>query len=322
MRVCHLAAFPASGMYSVARTLAVAECRIGLESKLVNVHDAINWDEYVDYDVYVTHTHFPTELRKRVPEPKMVFVSHGTPEYIVQSALDGTKQGYGAGDGLQLWMYWMKVADATVTFWPRHQAIMRSMCDKRTQVHLAPLGLDIDFWKAGKSKGKFAGKPSVMTAENSHFMKWAYDMFVCWGWINRELPDACLHATYVPQDQHRVWFPILDRNGCAFGAHVSPITWPHEELRHVLNSVDFYWNGVRYGDFNRIGMEAALCGAKVISYRGNPYSYFWVNEGDQRGMATELIEILKGQREPRVPDAIPTDVEMAESFKAVYEGIA
>lgn len=324
LKICHWSSFNQSGMHKVAETLMKAERKIGLDSYLINVQEVPSeqWDRYADADVHVPHTHFPNEMKKRLTKPfKMVFIPHGVPEYILNSAFEETKRGYGHSDPLMLYMHWMKVADAIVTFWPRHQAIIKSMCDKNTPVLLSPMGLDIDFWKAARSRGKFAGNPSVMTCENSHSIKWGYDLFVCWSWIYDVIPDACLHANYLPQDQHRVWMPLLDRNGCGYGAFISPLTWTHEELRHVLNSVDFYWNGVRYGDFNRMGMEANLSGTKVISYRGNPYSHFWITEGDQREMAKEFIEIFKGEREPRTPEPIPSDVEMAQFFKGVYESI-
>lgn len=324
LKICHWTAFNNSGMNQVAKTLHKAEKKLGLDSYLINVHEvpSSEWDQYADADIHVPHTHFPNEMKKRLTKPlKMAFISHGTSEYIVQSAIEDSKKGYGHSDSLQLWMYWMKTSDAICTFWPRHQAIMQSMADKATKVHLIPMGLEIDFWKAGRSRGKFAGNPSVMSCENSHFMKWIYDLFIAWPWIYSEVPDACLHANYVPQDQHRIWFPIIDRNGAAYGAHVSPLTFTHDELRHVLNSVDFYWNGVRYGDFNRIGMEANLSGAQVISYWGNPYAHHWVREGDQRELAREFVEILKGERKARVPETIASDLEMATAMREVYESI-
>lgn len=324
MRICHWTAFNGSGMNRVAETMVRAEKALGLDSHLVNVQEmpSEQWDVYANADIHVPHTHFPNEMRKRLTrELKMVFVGHGTPEYIFQSAIEDAKKGYGHGDSLQLWQYWMQHADAVVTFWPRHQAIMKSLCDKHTAVHLVPLGLEHNFWKSAKSRGKFAGDPSIMTCENSHFMKWSYDLLVSWAWVYKEIPDACLHVGYLPTDQHRTFFPLVNRNGASYGAHISPITWPHEELRHVLNSIDFYANLVRYGDHNRMGMEAGLCGAKVISYRGNPYADFWIQEGSQVGMAEELIPILRGDIKPRDKAAIPSDVEMAEAMRGVYEEV-
>ena len=309
----------------MAETLARAERKLGLDSHLVNVQEVptAEWDKYADFDIHVPHTHFPNEMKKRLSRPlKMVFVAHGTPEYVFQSSVEEAKKGYGHGDGWMLFMHWMRVADAVVTFWPRHQAIMKSMCDKNTPVHLVPLGLDLEFWAAGQSKGKFTGRPSVMTCENSHFIKWAYDLLIAWPWVIDELPDATLHVNYLPVDQHRWFFPLVNRNGASYGSHISANMFAHEELRNILRSIDFYVNPVRYGDHNRMGMEASLCGAKVISYKGNPYSDFWIDEGDQRVMASDLIHILKGKTEPRTPDPIPSAAEMAQAMKDVYESIA
>lgn len=312
-------------MHSVAKTLVAAECKLGLDSHLINIDETPSeqWDQYADFDIHVTHTHFPNEMKKRLTRPlKMVFVAHGTPEYVFQSSVEAGKQGYGHGDGWMLYQYWMQHADASVTFWSRHHAIMKSLCDKHTKVHLAPLGLEIDFWKAGCSKGKFSGNPSVMACENPHAIKAPYDLFIAWPWVIEQVPDACLHVNYMAQDQHRWYFPLINRNGSSYGCHVSPSIFPHEELRHILSSVDVYCGLVRYGDKNRIGLEASLCGAKLVSYSGNPHADFWIQEGDQREIAAELIEILKGQREPRQDkEPIATDVEMAQAFKDVYESI-
>jgi hypothetical protein len=324
VKIGHISAYNGSGMHRVAESLVKAECALGLDSRLVNMHEtnAAELDEVATCDIFVPHTHFPNEIKRRLTKPlKMVFISHGTPEYIVQSAFEAGKHGYGHGDGLMLWMHWMKMADAVCTFWPRHQAIMQSMCDKATKVHLLPLGMDHDFWKAEPSKGKFAGNPSVMTSENSHFMKWAYDLFIAWPWVYDQVPDACLHATYVPTDQHRYWFPIVNRNGASYGAHISPLTWPHDELRGILKSIDYYCNLVRYGDFNHMGLQAALCGAKVISYRGNPFADYWLDEGDQRDMARQLIAIFKGEVERRERAPIPQLSEMGQATKEIYERI-
>ena len=94
------------------------------------------------------------------------------------------------------------------------------------------------------------------------------------------------------------------------------------DLRNAFNSVDFYIGLVRYGDFNRVGMEAKACGCKVISYRGNPYADYWITEGDQRGMASELSEILSGNVPPRQTIQVPSRVQMAQGMKDIYERIS
>ena len=150
-------------------------------------------------------------------------------------------------------------------------------------------------------------------------MKWAYDLFIAWPWVYDKVPDACLHATYVPTDQHRYWFPLVNRNGASYGAHISPLTWQHEELRTILKSIDYYCNLVRYGDFNHMGLQAAICGAKVISYRGNPFADYWLDEGDQRVLAQQLVSIFRGEVKRREKAPIPELEEMGLAMKAIYE---
>ncbi len=321
MKIAHFTAFNGSGMYHVAETLCAAEQKLGLESHLIDIDHPVEWDKYADCDIYVPHTNFPVEIRKRVKNPKTVMISHGTPEHIFNTAMQEGKQGYGHGDHLMIWMYSMKTADAVCTFWPRHQAIMKQMCDKATEVHLLPLGIDKAFWGDAHSKGKYAGNPSLMSCENGHSIKWPLDLFTMWPWIYKEIPDACLHVNYLPQDQHRWWFPLVNANGASYGAHISPLKYVQSELRHVLASVDYYCNFVKYGDSNRIGLEASTAGAKVISYYGNSFADFWIHEGDQRIQAEELLKILKGETEPRTKAEIPDHLEMAHAMIKIYEKV-
>jgi len=316
--------FNQSGMHKVAETLMEAERKLGLDSCLVNMHetDGEQLETISDSDVFVAHTHFPNEIKKRATKDyKLVFPVHGTIEYIFNSALVDGKMGYGHGDGWMLFMHWLKKADAIVTFWPRHQAIIKSMCDKNTKVNLAPLGIDKEFWSSGKSKGKFSGNPSVWTSENCHSIKAPFDLFIAWPWVYEEIPDACLHANYLPTDLHRWYMPLVNRNGASYGSHISPLTFAQDELRCMFKSIDFFCGLVRYGDYNRLCLEANVAGATTISYRGNEYSDYWITEGDQRQIATELIAILKKEVEPRQKTPVPDASEMAQSFKEIYESI-
>jgi hypothetical protein len=325
MKICHLTCFNGSGMYSVAESLWQAEKAAGLDSHLVDIDrvPASEYDQYADADIFVPHTNLPTEMRKRVTKPlKMVFISHGTPEHIFNLSMAEGKRGYGHSDPLMLWMHWMKTADAVVTFWPRHQAIMQSMCDKATRVHLLPLGIDKAFWAAGSSRGKYTGEPSLLTSENGHSIKRPLDLFTMWPWVYEQVPDACLHVTYLPLDQHRWWFPLLNRNGCSFGAHVSPLRYEQAEFRGVLKSVDCYIGLVQYGDFNRMSLEANAAGCKTISYTGNPFSHFHLSEGDQRVQARQLTAILKGEVEPRAErQEVPDIEETMQGMVGIYERV-
>lgn len=326
MKVIHLTAYNASGMHAVASTLVQAECRLGVDSQLVNVQETVTeaWDKYLDADIYVAHTHFPNELRYRATKKfKLVFPIHGTIEYIFNSAVEDGQRGYGHGDGWMLFQYWLQNADAIVTFWPRHQAIVQTMVDKNTKVNLVPLGVDKEFWAAGKSKGKFAGEPSVFTAENCHSIKWPFDLFIAWPWVYKEIPRASLHANYLPLDKHRWFFPLINRNGASYGSFVSPLTFPHDELRNVFKSVDYQIGLVQKGDYNRLGLEAGASeGCKTISYAGNVYSDYWIPEGDQRIIASELVKIFRGEVKPREKTPVPDSGEMAAEMIKVYEKIA
>lgn len=327
MKVVHWTMFNRSGMNRVAESLAAAEKAIGIDSQICNIHESKS-DELIaraaDADVHVSHTHFPDWMIKQVTRPlKLVWVGHGTPEHVFQSAVEaGTTGGYGHGDSWMLVQHWLQTADALVTFWPRHQAIWQSLCDKGRVVDLVPLGVDKSFWRPVPSAGRYAGNPSLLTAENSHYIKWALDLFILWPWVYPQVNgNALLHALYVPNDQHRWFFPLVNRNSCSYASHISPLVLSHESLRNALCSVDFYIGLVRYGDFNRLSLEANACGAKTISYVGNPYSDYWLNEGDQRIMANQLVDILNGYVTPRLKESVPDIADTAQSMLRVYERI-
>lgn len=326
MRICHWTAFNNSGMANVAKSLMAAERGIGLDSHLVNIHESptAEWDQWAEADIHVAHTHFPVEMRKRITKPfKLVWPCHGTPEHIFRSSVEeGQNRGYGHGDGWMLMQYWLQTADVRVTFWPRHQAILQTMVDKGTKIHLVPLGVEKEFWMDGASEGKWLGEPSLFTAENCHEIKWPLDLFLLWPWIYEQIPNACLHACYLPNDQHRWWFPLVNRNGTSYGAHISSTAFHGTALRNVFKSVDYQIGLVRYGDFNRLSLEANAAGCKTISYKGNPYSSYWIDEGDQRVMAEQLLAIIKGDVEPRADRLpVPHSTETATAMKGIYESI-
>jgi len=305
-------------MHRAAESICEAEKRLGLESRLAWT-DSKDYADAIIADVHVGHTFIPAEVWMQ--RPPLVWVAHATPEVIFQNSVEeGKGNRYGHGDGWMLIQYWLQHSDAIVTFWPRHEAIWRSLCDKRTIVKHVTLGLDKTFWKKIPSEGKYAGNPSVLTCENNYSIKWPLDLFIAWPWVQREVDGARLHATNLPTDVHRWFFPLVNRNGASFSSYISPTRFNHVALRNALNSVDFYCGLVRYGDFNRMSLEAATASCKTISYAGNPYADYWVREGDQRVLAKELTAILKGDVEPRADkESVPDIDETAKQMKELYE---
>lgn len=324
MKAVHFSLKNNSGMHRVAESLAAAETALGLDS--VNVACEVKsdeWDRAMDADVFVVHTHFPNGLRKRLtPKQKIVWVAHGTPDHVFQSSVEqGTGAPYGHADPFMLMQYWLKNADARVTFWPRHQWVYQRMVDKGTPIHLVPLGVDTAFWKAGVSRGKYAGSPSVFYAENPHYIKWSFDLLLAWPEIVDAIDGATLHNIYMPRDMHRWFFPLVNANGASFSSHISPITFPHDELRNVFKSVDYQCGLVRNGDLNHLSLQANAAGVTTISYAGNAHSDYWVTEGDQRELAKQMAAILSGQVEKRAKSPVPDIRETASAFKALYEAI-
>lgn len=312
-------------MARVAESMVASEKALGIESVFANPQDESTFEVGLDADVHISHTHFPDVMRKRVAKPlKLVWICHGTPEHIFQSAVEeGARKSYGHSDGWMLTQHWLRTADAIVTFWPRHQAILQSLCDKNTKVNCVPLGVDKSFWKPLATRGKFAGSPSVLTCENQHYIKWSLDLFLAWGpWVAPNVKgEVRLHHPYMPNDMHRWFFPLVNRNDSSYWSHISPIAFDHDTLRNAFCSVDFFIGLVQKGDFNRLCLEANACGTKSISYAGNPYSDFWLPEGDQRVMAEGLVKILNGEAEPRQKSIVPDVSETAAAMIKIYESL-
>lgn len=324
LTIAHWTITNGSGMHRVADAIKNAEAAMGLDSRLADPTLPDTWDQFVDCDVHVIHTHFPSALRKRVTKPlKLVWVGHGTPDHVFQSACQEYEGGaYGHGDPIMLMQHWLREADARVTFWPRHAWLYDKMLTKGARkTDVIPMGVDLAFWSQGSTAGKFAGEPSFFTAENPHYIKWPYDLFTAWPDVTDELPEARLHAVYLPRDMHRAFFPWVNANGAGFTSYISPGVFSADWLRNAFQSCDYTIGLVRYGDLNHLSMQANAAGATTISYPGNPHSDFWVQEGDQRGIARELLEIVKGDRAPRDKTPVADISETAAAMRAIYEAI-
>lgn len=327
MKVRHWVATNTSGMHHVAVQCADAEHRLGLDSCIVDIAKADTWHECMDADIHVCHTDIPENFRTQCVHPhKTVFVVHGTPEHVFEGTIERFSQpGYGHPDGWQLLKHWLRESDATVTFWERHASFYRSLMPKRARdtVHVVPLGVDRAFWAAGTSHGAYLGEPSVWTSENQARIKWMLDLIIAWPLVNKEIPQAYLHAHYIAGNLHRWFIDLANDNDCAFKAHLSAATYAHEQLRDMWRDLDFFLSPVRYGDHNNIFMQAAATGLiKTVSYTGNEYADFWIAEGDQRAMANALIPIFKGDVEPRADKLpVPDLADMGKAMLAVYESL-
>jgi len=316
MKICHWVKYVGSGSGKLGFLLCEKEKSLGLDSFVCSVDETP--ESGYDADVHVIHSLYPEALRSRLKSHKTVMVQHSTPEHTFNSAVNEAV-GYGFNDGWMQAQYWLRTADAFVTFWPRHRDIWQSMVPKEREVKLVPLGVDKEYWKKLPSRGRWAGDPSLFTCDAWYQIKWPLDLFFVWERINNEVPGSCLHVTGMLPHLQRWFFPLVNTNGASYSSHISSTFFPDNDLRNVYNSVDFQIGLVQKGDFNCVSLEANACGTKTISYKGNPYSDFWLNEGDQREMAKELIAILKGEVEPRQKEEVPDITETAQAMKEIYE---
>lgn len=323
MKVVHWSSYVGSGMDNVARSLVKAEKELGLDSYIVNTNytNSTDWEKYVDSNIHVNHTHFPYDQMRKNDKAKVVWVSHGVPEHLFTYAVEQAKFGYGHGDPWMLFQFWLQHADARVTFWPRHQAIMQTLVDRSVPIHLVELGVDLAFWQSGDSQGKYTGKPAVWTGEACHPIKWPLDLFLLWPWVAKEFPEATLHVNMLTAEFHRWFFPLVNRNGVSYRSHISSVPLSQSQLANTLKSVDYQIGLVNKGDFNLLSLEANATGAQTISYADNPYSSYHVTEGDQRATARDLVAIFKGDVEPRARTPVADISVTAAAMKGIYESL-
>lgn len=331
MKIIHWTMKNGSGMNQVAASMVRAELAIGVDSRLMDCFDPkqVGWEIALDADIHVNHTNIPEKIgklsfQKACTKPfRFVFPVHGTPEHVFESTIkDAEQNGYNTGTSYAHHQAGMQDADAVVTFWERHQWLYKLALDKHTPVDLVPMGVDLDFWAAGKSVGKYAGEPSFLSCENQHPFKWSFYILRMWRAVRQELPHAILHVGNVPGGAQRFVDAMAARYGCANGAVYGSWQYSHDNLRNILRSVDFYVSPVRYGDHNRMSLEAAAAGCKVISYPGNLYADYWIHEGDDRKACADLVAIGRGDVEPlatKLP--APSLNDMARGMVNVYERI-
>lgn len=323
MQIVHHSLTNGSGLHRVAESLAKAETALGLDSVLADSQNPATWGPAVTADVHVVHSHLPPILTRR-RDSRVVWVGHGTPEHCFQGSVEEAERGqYGHSDPAMLALHWLKTADARVTFWERHKWIYDQMLSRGARpVDLVPMGVDTAFWKEGTSAGAYAGSPSLLYAENPHYIKWAYDLLTALPTIQARHPGLMLHSIYQVKDHHRVVMPWFHQLGASFFTHYSAQVFDKPNLRNAFRSCDFVLGLVRYGDLNHLSLEANAAGVKTISYVGNPHAMYWVKEGDQREIAREVSAILAGEVEPRVQVPVPNVSETAVAMKAIYEEIA
>jgi hypothetical protein len=323
MKIVHWTLGNGSGLHKLCVDISETEKLSGLDSIVIPTVGVSGdeWEKGVDADIQVIHSHYPDNIRSK-SKAKTVFIPHGTPENCFQGAVEQwSHHGYVAGNAFMLSEYWLKEADATVTFWPRHQWLWQSLTSIKNKVRLIPMGVDKDIWTPVETKGKWAGKPSLFTVENCHYIKWPYDLFIAWPDVVKEIREARLHVHYLPNDQHRFWYPLLNANGSLYTSYTSSNYYDKAELRNCFVSSDYYVSLVRYGDFNKTCLEAKASGAKVISYAGNPYADYWIGEGDQRVMADTLLSILKGDISQREAEPVPHIHDTVKALIEIYKEI-
>jgi glycosyltransferase involved in cell wall biosynthesis len=308
-----------------------AETRLGHEATLINVDDPSAWQSEAATlaDLHVVHSHFPDIQYARVKNrtgkpPTIVFCAHGIPEHNVELAVQnylGPEQ-YRPIDHWMLTREWLRSADAFVCFSPRQHAIYQTLAQKGRVVDLVPLGVDTAFWAGGTFAGeRMQGQPSVWMSENQARIKWALDVLIAWPWVCEAIPQAFLHAHYIPFDMQRFLIDLANSNGAAMRAVLTARTFSHETLRNLWKGCDFMLATTRYGDNTCLTMQAEAAGLKTISYTGNQYASYWMPEGDQRMMAVELIRIFAGETPMRDKTPVPDLADMGRAMVAVYERV-
>ena len=320
MKIAHWTLLNGSGLANVASDICEAEKKLGSNSVLCNTQDQATWEAGMDADIHVCHSHVPDKITLQT-DKKIVAVQHGSPEHVFElSVTQGLNGNYGANDSLAIVGFLMQRSDVVVSFWPRQAEIFKTMT--RAPVITLPMGIDTKFWQPVPKQKILSGAPAIFTAENCHNCKWPIDLVFMWPWIVKYMPDARAHFINIPYDQHRWWLPLAYMNTTRYTTFISPLKLGKVQLRDFYCAADFYYSPVEYGDFNRTSLEAFACGTKIISYKGNEFAHFWIDEGDQRVQAQQLLDIMSGQTKPREITAKVADIsETAKAMLDIYGGL-
>lgn len=303
----------------MAVEMAKEDQKNGLTVAMCDTTSKDTWGMGMDADIHVVHSHVPDEIAYD-RQKKIITVQHGSPEYIFESSVaDGIKLPYGASNPFAMNSFYMTRSNALVTFWDRQAKIWETMTDK--PVYCIPMGVDREFWTSQGNKNCLNGAPAIFTAENCHTCKWPLDMFIMWPKLVERFTEARLHAIHIPMDQHRWWLPLSYMNGSQYTAFISPARLSHPVLRDFLSSAHYYYSPVTYGDHNRMCLEAASCGTKIISFRGNQYAHYWITEGNQWDQLEEWTNILTGETPAREPETVPDIKDTGVAMLHVYKEI-
>lgn len=332
MKIRHWSLLNQSGMHHLALAVAEGERRLGHDALVLDAADPSLWRNplHMDADVYAIHSRcalsdlaFIRDVMGR--EPRIVFYSHGIPEDTIGLAMNDVLlvERPEVLDHWSLTRYWLARADAFVVFNDRQRSLFQTMTSKGRIVDCVPFGVDTTFWADGpKDAPHLRGTPAVWTSENQLRVKWALDLLLAWPFVAERIPEAHLHAHYIPFQIHRWFVDIANTNGAAYSATITPKYFPHDLLRHLWRGCDFMVATSAYGDPTCLSQQAEAAGLKVISHPGNPYASYWVPFGDQRIMADQMVGIFQGYLPPREDKTpVPTLEQMAHGTTAVYNRI-
>jgi len=330
MKIVHAVQMNQSGMHRLAQNMVVAEQALGNDSMLIDAKHEGQWalPQVLNADLYVIHSIFPKGARHLIEtaqnrKVKTVFVAHGIPEYAMDEAVKAFEQAQASqaesfGDVWFLLRHWLKEADAFVTFNPRHAALYDRMVPSERKVDVVPMGVDRAFWSAPCVAEPMLGNPCVWMSENQNRIKWALDTIIAWPFVMDALPEAHLHAHWIPLDLHRFFIDLANANGAAYGATIDSLHFTHQRMKELWQTAHFILSPTRYGDITLLAMEANAAGRPLITYKGNEYAQFWLEEGDQRRMAEQLVAIFKGEVKARPVLQAPDLSDMGRAMLAVY----
>lgn len=321
MKVAHWSLMNGSGLCNVAKELVEAERALGLDSVVIDSLVFDEWGKGMDADVHVCHSAVPDQMRA---SGKVVWIGHGTPEHCFAiSTADGATSNttHSGQDSWHMSLYYCMEADAVVTFWPRHAKIWQNF-RKRDAVKVVPLGVNKSFWQKVPSKNAIVGTPACFFAENSHQIKWALDLLLHWRRVVEQVSTAKLTLAMLPMNQMRWWSSLIAAAGLPPYAYIATGSFDHNAIRLIASDPNvFHLSLVRYGDFNKLCLETAASGGRVISYHGNPYASFWLTENDNDAMVKELVDIFNGVTQPREAMEVPDISVTAMAMKEIYESL-
>jgi len=280
-----------SGMYETVRELISAENRIegvlagmcavpsaGTSQREKNAHfqggfvdtqhpemRTQDWGwGYKFADIHVIHFSFDLKLGRLKPK---VFMAHGTPEAVIESALREPGSGKRS---LLSGAEWIDKFEATIVTSQRAKQFWEVFDSSGKKMHIVNKGIDLEWWQRSGTKADLPGKPSVLYGEVWRGIKHPARLFYAVNELYERNKEVRLNPWSLGPSR-QFWEEFVIQAGFQDFLGANRIPGVQEYPEHYYSRGDVLVSPVQAGDLSRVAQEALACGCPVVSWDTDPF---------------------------------------------------